>query len=84
MNDPLNLATLGHGISSTKARLCSSKSVRYSSCPLISVRMCAHALRVSLTLATVIVAQRLIYGNAPPETVLPDDDLEQALALEDD
>ncbi|KAF7430594.1 hypothetical protein PC9H_006302 [Pleurotus ostreatus] len=37
-----------------------------------------------LSIDFVIVAQRFIYGNAPPETVLPDDDLEQALALEDD
>jgi hypothetical protein len=31
---------------------------------------------------TAIVVQRVIYGNAPPATVLADDDdLEQALAL---
>lgn len=33
---------------------------------------------------TAIVIQRLIYGAAPPPTVLEEDDLEQALALEDE
>ncbi|KAJ8522732.1 hypothetical protein ONZ45_g698 [Pleurotus djamor] len=38
-----------------------------------------------LSIDFVIVIQRIMYGNAPPATVLPDDDdLEQALALEDD
>lgn len=39
-----------------------------------------------LTRRTVIVIQRVLYGNAPPDSsLLPtEDDLEQALALSED
>jgi hypothetical protein len=41
--------------------------------------------RVSNKLGPAIVAQRLMYGNAPPPADLAEeDDLEQALALEED
>ncbi|KIY66726.1 hypothetical protein CYLTODRAFT_398244 [Cylindrobasidium torrendii FP15055 ss-10] len=37
-----------------------------------------------LSIDVAIVIQRLVYGAAPPPTVLEEDDLEQALALEDE
>ncbi|KAI0793981.1 hypothetical protein C8Q74DRAFT_1246103 [Fomes fomentarius] len=37
-----------------------------------------------LSIDCAIVVQRLVYGNAPPATMLEDDDIEQALALDEE
>lgn len=68
---------------SCKGHHCSSKSARFSSCLLISVRILVYwAFSMLTDTVTAILVQRIFYGTAPPAAVLiDDDDLEQALAL---
>ena len=64
--------------------------MRFSSFQLIYVGGQAAAIVLGLAAhtsrKTVIVIQRVLYGNAPPDsTLLPtEDDLEQALALSEE
>ena len=41
----------------------------------------AQNLLANCHIFAAIVAQRIYYGNAPPQAALDDEDLEQALAL---
>jgi hypothetical protein len=64
---------------------CNSKSALFSSCLLTLVSLpCLVVFTLLYECFPAIVAQRMIYGNAPPATTLPrdDDELEEALALE--
>lgn len=77
----------GPFISSCKILPYPSRFALYSNFPSTLVIFCTMTFIDSPTKSssTVIVLQRLYYGNPPPApTLISDDDIEQALALEEE
>ena len=76
----------GWYISSYKNLRFSSKFVPSFRFPLTSVSsMISSSYQLMTVFFLVIIGQRMVYGNAPPMSVLlQDDELEQALSLADE
>ena len=82
---PLRWMTSGWYTSSYNNLRFSSKFVPSFSFPLTSVSTMSSSYYLMTIFSAVIIGQRMVYGNAPPMSVLlQDDELEQALSLADE